>query len=413
MTLANISHLSACLLVALTVRVVSAQDDSHFRRYTIQDLGTLGGTSSMAYSVNNRGVVSGLAALANGTSHATLWFRNNAFDIGAPGLGGANNSATLNSTAFTINDFGQAVGNAETTDTDPNGENFCGYGTGHVCLPFFWQFGRMTALATEGGPNGQAVSINARGEAVGVAETNIRDSTCSTAVPNQVLDYIGVVWNVRQENSRTLRPLPGDSVTIGLWINDHGEAVGQSGLCSNTQLPPLATGSHAVLWDKDGGPHDLGNLGDECVSLCTSPTFGVLTNTPLYIDDQSRVVGASVLAGGQTGHAFLWTKGTGTMQDLGTLPGDAASVALAINPEGEIVGISFDPTGSPRAFLRTHTGIMLDLNSLLPADAPVYALVAQFINEKGQIAGFGVEKATGQVHAFLATPVDHHGRDAK
>jgi hypothetical protein len=165
----------------------------------------------MAYSVNNREVVSGVAALANGTSHATLWFRDKIFDIGTPGLGGADNSATLNSIAFNVNDFGQAVGAAETPDTDANGENFCGYATGHTCLPFSWQFGRMAALTTAGGPNGQPVSINRRSEVTGVAETNVHDSTCSTSTPKQVLDYIGVVWNIRQESKRPFQPLPGDT----------------------------------------------------------------------------------------------------------------------------------------------------------------------------------------------------------
>ena len=53
------------------------------------------------------------------------------------------------------------------------------------------------------------------------------------------------------------------------------------------------------------------------------------------------------------------------MKDLGTVPGDYASVALGANEKGEVVGFSFDKTGAPRAFLRRN-GVMLDLNSLLP-----------------------------------------------
>ena len=90
------------------------------------------------------------------------------------------------------------------------------------------------------------------------------------------------------------------------------------------------------------------------------------------------------------------------MQDLGTLPGDSASVAIGANDRGEVVGVSLDKTGDPRAFLRRR-GTMIDLNSLLPANSPIYALVAQFINASGEIAGFGVT-SSGQTHAFLATP---------
>ena len=90
------------------------------------------------------------------------------------------------------------------------------------------------------------------------------------------------------------------------------------------------------------------------------------------------------------------------MQDLGTVPGDYASIALAANDRGEVVGLSIDKTGVPRAFLRRN-GVMLDLNTLLPTNSPIYALVAQFINSRGEITGFGVN-GSGQTHAFLATP---------
>ena len=53
------------------------------------------------------------------------------------------------------------------------------------------------------------------------------------------------------------------------------------------------------------------------------------------------------------------------------------------------MGLSIDKTGAPRAFLRRN-GVMLDLNTLLPANSPIYALVAQLINSSGEIAGFGV-----------------------
>ena len=90
------------------------------------------------------------------------------------------------------------------------------------------------------------------------------------------------------------------------------------------------------------------------------------------------------------------------MKDLGTVPGDYASVALGANDKGEVVGFSFDETGAPRAFLRRN-GIMLDLNTLLPANSPIYALGAGLINASDEIAGVGVT-SSGQMHAFLATP---------
>jgi probable HAF family extracellular repeat protein len=155
-----------------------------------------------------------------------------------------------------------------------------------------------------------------------------------------------------------------------------------------------------VLWE-NGTVTDLGNLGGTCITPCRNAALGPLGNTAFYIGNQGQVVGTSVLAGEQTMHAFLWTRETG-MKDLGTVKGDYASVGLGANEKGEVVGLSIDKTGVPRAFLRRN-GVMIDLNSLLQANAPIHALVAEIINSSHQIVGFGVN-GNGQTHAFLATP---------
>ena len=94
------------------------------------------------------------------------------------------------------------------------------------------------------------------------------------------------------------------------------------------------------------------------------------------------------------------------MTDLGTLPGDVVSSTSGINSKGQVVGASFDTGGNPRAFL-WQSGVMTDLNTLIPADSPLFLLAAKgTINSRGQIAGFGLEKSTGEVHAFLATPTN-------
>ena len=46
---------------------------------------------------------------------------------------------------------------------------------------------------------------------------------------------------------------------------------------------------------------------------------------------------------------------------------------------------------------------MMDLNDLVPADAPLYLLTAFGINDEGAVVGFGVTDA-GDIHGFLATP---------
>jgi probable HAF family extracellular repeat protein len=311
-------------------------------------------------------------------------------DIGAIGLGGRNNGV------FGINSAGQANGLAETTINDPNGEDFCGYGTHVKCLPFRWQNGVMTPLPLLGGNNGTVGNINQRGEIVGAAETGTQDKACPAP---QLLDYQAVVWGPVSGQVRQLGPLPGDTVGLALWINDRGQAVGASGSCANTRLPPLALGPHAVLWESDGTPVNLGNLGGT-----GNPELGT-GNMALGVNNAGEVVGASVLIGNTTTHAFLWARETG-MRDLGTLPGDVNSAALAINDRGQVVGISygahgpFDGSGKPFLW---QNGLMTDLTSLVPADSSLAVVFAGAINSRGEIAGFGAT-VHGDLHALVLTP---------
>src|ERR1022692_420275 len=221
-------------------------------RYTVTDLGTLrGGTFSQSTALSNNSIVSGLSTVADGTQHAVLWYQGRIIDISKPGLLGPNSGA------FGINVSGQAEIQAESLAKDPNNENFCAYGTGLKCLPFFWQGGRMAPLPLLGGNNGTVGQINNLGEVAGFAENSTRDPECPhgvsvTGTGPQVLDYEAVIWGTRQGEIRVLSPLPDDTVGMALGINDRGQAVGASGRCANTILPPFAAGPHAVLWERDG-----------------------------------------------------------------------------------------------------------------------------------------------------------------
>ena len=252
--------------------------------------------------------------------------------------------------------------------------------------------GALTALPTlAGGNNSQAYGINNRGQVVGFAETGYPDSTCST--PSQRFRFKAVIWG-RNGEIEELQPLEGDTVGFAFGINDKGQAVGASGLCSDTIIPPLPeiTAPHAVLWEKDGSAHNLGNLGG-------------MSNIASAINNRGDVDGAAQLPDGSV-HAFLWTRETGKMHDLGTLPDDFLSVAPCcdtINDRREVVGWSCPgPRGSCRAFV-WQNGVMTDLNDIAPG-SPLYLLFAQAINSRGEIVGIGAT-STGVLHAFLATPL--------
>ncbi len=356
-------------------------------RYAVTDLGAVGGPPGQSSFITNNGLVSGAAAV-NTAMHAVLWYKGlkMAMDIGTPGLGGPN------SLAFGVNERGQAVGQAQTSV--PNGEDFCGFTangnspSATTCLPFLWQNGVMTKLPTLGGANGYAYMINNRGEVVGLAENNAQDPGCP------VHQFEPVVWENGEIHA--LPTYPGDPVGVAAQINDNGQVAGASGACAafNPNSGLHLVENHALLWEKDGSVHDLGNLGG---------TGGIAGNHACALNNRGQVVGHSELTSDTTFHGFLWTRETG-MRDLGTFPGDAASLALGINDRGDVVGASLDTSFNPRALL-WENGVVTDLNTRIAANpSGLHLLLALSINSRGEIVGLAAT-STG-LHGFLATPVN-------
>jgi uncharacterized membrane protein len=134
-------------VLGLLVQAGLAAQENSQPSYKVIELGTLGGTCSQTFYVTSNGVTSGEASLTNGNWHATLWQGLSKMDLGT--LGG------LNSSAFgSPNAIGQVMGAAETSHSDPNGEDFCGFHasgaplSGRTCRGFLWQDGRMRPLST-------------------------------------------------------------------------------------------------------------------------------------------------------------------------------------------------------------------------------------------------------------------------
>jgi probable HAF family extracellular repeat protein len=386
--LTYITAMTVFAVLATPIRTAAQSQQGHnegHARYTVTNLGTLGGTSSVANGINNKGWVMGQANLqGDQTGHAFLWRRDEKIkDLGT--LGGPNSGVFWP----VKDDRGLIAGVSDTSNTDPLGENFCGFGTGLICLGFLWQDGTMTSLPTLGGNNSYALGVNNRGQVVGLAENSTQDPNC---IAPQVLDWEAVIWGPKPGEMHELLPLSGDSDGGAVAVNDRGQVVGGSGVCMSG---PSAV-AHAVLW-QDGSPIDLGNLG------------GALNNLATDINDEGEVVGVSDLAGDTTGHAFLWTKHNG-MQDLGTLSGDVSSFAEGINNEGQVVGNSCDASGNCRAFL-WENGAMTDLNTLVCAGTSLYLTNGSggTINDRGEIAGQAYDPNTGDTPAYLAVP--SHGRD--
>jgi probable HAF family extracellular repeat protein len=391
------SSIGLLALAAIPPRL-AAQEDSHerakhTRHYSVTDLGvSRTGTNSAAYDMNDIGWVAGSSnLLPGGPQHAFLWFGGGPLkDLGT--LGG------LNSAADGPNWFGEAPVISEIAKADPDGEDFCGFGTHMQCRGAIWRFGKLSALRSlPDGRNAVSIGINNLAQVVGWAENGIYDSTCANATTSQVFRFDAVKWEPNGE-IRKLSPLvsEGDTVAFSFGINDRGQAVGSSGSCSTQGLPPAnPTGLHAVLWERDGSPKYLGTLGDG-----NNTKFNVATS----INNRGEAVGTSQYIDG-TVHSFLWKESTG-MKDLGTLPGAFATIAgccHTINNRDEVVGFSIDGTGSTAFVWKDN--VITDLNTLIPAGSKLHLLNAEALNDDGEIVGQAcVLPACTEFHAYQARP---------
>ena len=359
-------------------------------RYTVQDLGVRQPDNlGMAMGLNNNGGTLIMDQLLDHFTLSTLYpavkgtvrISKGDLNLELGTLGGENSSINWNG----INDPGQAVGMSETSVSDPNGEDLCGFGTHLICSPFLWQNNTMVALPTVGGNNGQASAINNSGQVAGYAENGIADSTCPQGIVNFMVD-LPVMWT--NGNAQALPTINGDPDGVAFGINNRGQAVGYSGTCT--------AANYAVVWE-NGNATKLQDLG----------TPGGIAYA---INSHNQVVGQAVNSEG-TALATIWQNHKVAALGGGALvPGDVASFATSINNQGQAVGSSFSSKGNWSHGLLWQNDMMIDLNTVFPASSNLYVVSASNINESGQIAGMAVEMSGPHagtiVHAFLATPVD-------
>ncbi len=158
----------------------------------------------MVMGLNNEGWAENMDGVVNPPIKSTSTTIAMAARINAHGrnidlgtLGGKNSWTNYGG----INDRGEAVGLAETSVPDPDGEDMCAFGTKLTCRPFLCREGHMMALPTTGGNNGQASAINNRRQIVGISETRVQDSGCPSTKPGKVISP--ALWEKGE-----VRPLP-------------------------------------------------------------------------------------------------------------------------------------------------------------------------------------------------------------
>jgi len=277
-----------------------------------------------------------------------------------------------------INDRGEAVGEAETSVTDPNGEDYCKFGTHRTCRPFLWQNSHISALPTLGGNNGSASDINQHGQIAGSAATTVTDPGCPPAQTK-------LPALLEEGKVQPLPRLGSDPDGFAFAINDQGQAVGDSQNCTQTII-------RAVLWEK-GTAFPLPEFGTGSIGQ--------------GINNHGQIVGIVGSADGTTEFGALWQNGA--LTNLDTLPGDFAAIATGINNRGQVVGSTLDSGFNWSHAFIWQDGMMTDLNTLFPASSNLFATMANKINESGQISGMATVLSgphAGDTHAFLATPLN-------
>jgi probable HAF family extracellular repeat protein len=230
------------------------------------DLGTLGGTWSVAKGINDRGQIVGYSETSSGERHAFLYENGTMTDINT--ITGA-----IYSEGYGINDLGQIVGEVR-------------YNTGGY-ESFLYENGKMSAIG-----GGAAWAINNNGQIVGSlglyengSWTSLCDYGCWPHDINEQGQIVGIGGGGPGESHATLYK-NNNIIDLGTIngkdsqahaINESGQIVGQSSynaddLNDNSQ--------HAFLY-QNGVMTDLGTLGGN-----ESIAFG--------INDVGQIVGTSV-----------------------------------------------------------------------------------------------------------------------
>jgi probable HAF family extracellular repeat protein len=335
---------------------------AHAQFYAVTDLGTVGGTNSMAYGINNHEQIVGAAQTSMGNYHAFLFDGGRMMDLGT--LGGSN------SWAYGINDQGWMAGAAGLPGTNMHAF-LC---TNALMNP------AMLDLGTLGGTNSAAWMINMRGEMAGwTAMTN--GSHHAFFMTNHVFGGMMDLGTA------------GGTYSEAYCLNSNRMVVGYAMMSNGTEEPIMTT--NAMFGGSSMRTMGMGGMGAS-------------GGQSWFINDLGNTVGQAQMLGGNH-HAFVSRSGGmigGVNVDLGTL-GGTNSVAYCLNNAGTAVGMAEMADGTRHAFMVANatSGIatMRDLNNLVPADSGWMLMEARGINAAGQIIGWGMHG--GRTNAFLLTPV--------
>ena len=346
------------LTAGLTLLAVAAHAQTPLR-YSVTDLGTLGGTESAAAGINNLGQIVGGADTpkkgpgAELITNVFVW--QNGRMKAVPGLDGSR------AYVVAVNSRGQMAG---------------AYSPQHLLAKFaaarFEPNGKARLIGSfpikeRGYSLSQADGLNAKGQMVGVSN-------------NQAF-----FWDSKVLTKRL--PPPGFRTSEARAINDSGQAAGKA-----DRGPATATRTRALFWAASGKVMDLGILP------------GYTDSVGRGINNRGQVVGW-VSAAGTGAHrfafcyqAFVWENGK--LRGLGSIPRIKDRKAAAINAKGQIVGNAYYK--SDEAALLWQGGKVYELNKLVPPGSGWKLQNALGINDRGWIIGNGIHN--GIRRGFVLKP---------
>lgn len=315
--------------------------------YGVTDLGSLGGSASVALAIADGGLpsIAGYAMTGTGEFHAFIGNPALIRDLGT--LGGSRSEARATQS-------GWAAGVSEIGDGNTHAFLYRGYGS-------------MIDLGTLGGSSSYANGIASTGTKILIVGASY------TAGDVALRPFLS------EGDSGILTELPvslGGANATATAVNRSGHVVGHADL-------PGGAERHAFLY-ANGTTQDLGSFG-----------YGSEASA---ISANDVVVGRAWGFDGVPNHAFRYE--AGALEDLGTL-GGRSSQATDVADDGTIVGWADDPEGARRAFI-WRDGVMTDLNTLIPPQSGWVLAEATAINSRGGIVGLGYHHSDAR--AFLLTP---------
>ncbi|MFP8873128.1 MAG: hypothetical protein VCB42_01040 [Myxococcota bacterium] len=349
------------IMLLLLLLVTPGANASATTEYSVRGLGQLVPEgSSVAYGLNDLGVAVGTAMNAQGSYTAVRFnLDGTVTDLGQlyPGY---------ESAALDINNAGTMVGYALT-----------GFSVLNVDIANAVMFNGDGTLTNLGllipGKSARAHAINTHGVIVGSAEDN---NDVSRAV---IFEGGGVVTPLGH-----LGVTPQDSVASA--INDDGIIVGTSSRSKT---------DNAVRFHLDGSVTDLFRPPE------ASSAYGV--SSAGEIVGLAKTSAFDPVPGIDYGTLF---DGSGGVTDLGQLEPGHATMALAVNASGTIVGFGDTEFQRTAVLFDRDAGTVVPLADRITATAsePWILETAYAINDAGQIVGGG-KPNPGIQTGYLLTPV--------